>query len=192
MSCVDSAIIKALVEHVGMDPDGVPLGTPITGKEPITVSEDKKVSIAIDYDTMSITDGKLAVDSRITVNPGYKQLSYAYTSIGDKFEIANVTGPLYPGDILVIPKGRYIIASCLNDNYTVVNCSSGATETLTKVSEGIYQIECPYDYPSSKYGIFTQRTLSSTPVPVMPAQDLLVLLLNLVQRVEALENNKTT
>ena len=60
MSCVDSAIIKALVEHVGMDPDGVQLGSPITGEEPITVSEDRKIGIAIDDSTMEIKDGKIA------------------------------------------------------------------------------------------------------------------------------------
>ena len=31
MSCVDAAIIKALVEHIGMDPDDVPIGGGSTG-----------------------------------------------------------------------------------------------------------------------------------------------------------------
>ena len=28
MSCIDAAIIKALVEHIGMNPEDVPVGSP--------------------------------------------------------------------------------------------------------------------------------------------------------------------
>ena len=222
MSCVDSAIIRALVEHVGMDPDGVPLGTPITGEAPITVSEDKKVSIAIDdsamnikdgklsvtpvtaeapisvsadkkvsiaidNNTMEVKDGKLAVLSDTMVTTANARLNYTYTHTGVSFQISGVSGFLNPGDILVTTKARYIIASYLNDNYIVVNCSSGTTETLTKSGDGVYTINAPMKTITEEHGIFSQRSLSNNPVPVMPAKDLLPLLLNLVQRVEALE-----
>ena len=35
MSCVDSAIIKALVEHIGMNPDDVPVGGSSSDSNPI-------------------------------------------------------------------------------------------------------------------------------------------------------------
>ena len=49
MSCIDAAIIKALVEHIGIDPEDVPVGSPhecvkYTAGEGIAISGDNVIS----------------------------------------------------------------------------------------------------------------------------------------------------
>ena len=49
MSCIDAAIIKALVEHIGMNPEDVPVGSPhecikYTAGEGINISGDNVIS----------------------------------------------------------------------------------------------------------------------------------------------------
>ena len=51
MSCVDSAIIKALEEHISTD------ATP-TVSSPLTIDEDNNISISIDDSSMEVIDGK--------------------------------------------------------------------------------------------------------------------------------------
>ena len=233
MSCVDSAIIRALVEHVGMDPDGVPLGTPITGEAPITVSEDKKVSIAIDdsamnikdgklsvtpvtaeapisisedkkvslaidSDTMEVKNGKLAVLSDTMVTTAGTRQNFTYSISGGKFIISGAPqGSIHVGDILITPKNKYVIAppdtllTATSDDYAIMEYTSGSKTTLKWNADDSTYSTSYSDFLNTtitdEHGIFSQRSLSNNPVPVMPAKDLLPLLLNLVQRVEVLE-----
>ena len=192
MSCVDSAIIKALVEHVGMDPDGVPLGTPITGEAPISVSEDKKVSIAIDNNTMEVKDGKLAVLSDTMVTTAGTRHNFTYSISGGKFIISGAQqGLIHAGDILITPKNKYVIApsdtllTATSDDYAIIDCASGYKTTLKwNADDSTYSISYS-DFLNTtitdKHGIFTRRLSGNTsPTPVIPANELILLIENLV------------
>ena len=73
MSCVDAAIIKALVEHIGMDPDDVPIGGGSTGgshAEEIMTMPDKVIKTfewvkwsqgGYNYPAAKITDDSIPV-----------------------------------------------------------------------------------------------------------------------------------
>ena len=56
MSCIDAAIIKALVEHIGLNPDEIPAGGThesviYNAGEGINVSDDKTISVNYDTDS---------------------------------------------------------------------------------------------------------------------------------------------
>ena len=70
MSCIDAAIIKALVEHIGGNPDDVPVGEggkTYTAGDGISIVNDK-IGVNIDTSTMELKDGKLAVKSGVIDN----------------------------------------------------------------------------------------------------------------------------
>ena len=66
MSCVDAAIIKALVEHIGMDSNDVIIGeggVKLSAGDGISLANDT-VSVKYDADTMEIKDGMLAAKQK--------------------------------------------------------------------------------------------------------------------------------
>ena len=66
MSCVDAAIIKALVEHVGMDPEDVELGghqcVEYTAGDAIAL-EDNQIHVKFNSDMFEINDNELCLKS---------------------------------------------------------------------------------------------------------------------------------
>lgn len=66
MSCVDAAIIKALVEHVGMDPEDVELGghqcVEYTAGDAIAL-EDNQIHVKFNADMFEINDNELCLKS---------------------------------------------------------------------------------------------------------------------------------
>ena len=63
MSCIDAAIIKALVEHIGMDPEDVPVGSPhecvkYTAGEGIAISGDNVISATDSCNCVKYTAGE--------------------------------------------------------------------------------------------------------------------------------------
>ena len=137
MTCIDAAIIKALVEHVGMDPDGVQLGSPITGEAPINVSEDKKVSITVNSDDFTVADGKLKLKGTAIVSTRGVRAPCELSKSGNALQIKP------PSDGSKIPVGAVIIVknqNGLEQHWVVVkqDASSNATyPTLTIVSGGL-------------------------------------------------------
>ena len=143
MSCVDAQIIRALVEHVGMDPDGVPLGQPITGEAPVAVNEDRKISLAVNSDDFTVADGKLKLKGTAIVSTRGLRLPCECTKSGNKLEFK----PLEDGS--KIPVGTVIIVknqNGLEQHWVVVkqDTSANATYPTLTVVSGMMTAAIPY------------------------------------------------
>ena len=74
MSTIDAAIIKALVEHVGGNPDSIPDGAIGGGKtytegDGISIVNDK-IGVEYDTNTMELKNGTLAAKTQLTAGDG--------------------------------------------------------------------------------------------------------------------------
>ena len=80
MSCIDAAIIKALVEHIGMNPDDVPIGSGSSGSN----LSWKKVYLY----KFTTTDGEF------TYQDTNNEMNKDIIQIGDIFRVRNSDGEL--------------------------------------------------------------------------------------------------
>ena len=80
MSCIDAAIIKALVEHIGMNPDDVPIGGGSSGSN----LSWKKVNLSKFTTT----------DDEITFQDWINDMNKDLIHIGDIFRVRNSDGEL--------------------------------------------------------------------------------------------------
>ena len=112
MSCIDAAIIKALVEHIGLNPDEIPAGGThesviYNAGEGINVSDDNTISVKYDTDSLQLKDGKLAVHDNIAVSTKPFRIPTTYKIINGKLAFAaSVLMDLMPGALIVCQAGN--------------------------------------------------------------------------------------
>ena len=112
MSCIDAAIIKALVEHIGLNPDEIPAGgthesVSYNAGEGINVSDDNTISVKYDTDSLQLKDGKLAVHDNIAVSTKPFRIPTTYKIINGKLAFAaSVLIDLMPGALIVCQHGN--------------------------------------------------------------------------------------
>ena len=112
MSCIDAAIIKALVEHIGLNPDEIPAGgthesVSYNAGEGINVSDDNTISVKYDTDTLQLKDGQLAVHDNIAVSTKPFRIPTEYKIINGKLAFsATVLIDLMPGALIVCQGGN--------------------------------------------------------------------------------------
>ena len=112
MSCIDSAIIRALVEHIGMNPDEIPNGgtsaaATYTAGEAIDVSDDNTISVKYDTDSLQLKDGKLAVHDNVAVSTKPFRIPTEYKIVNGKLAFsATVLIDLMPGALIVCQHGN--------------------------------------------------------------------------------------
>lgn len=101
MSCIDAAIIKALVDHIGMDPSDVPVGSPhecikYTAGEGININENNVISSTNACKCAAVADEQLDLTFSTTINE--EQPRITIKTKDDK----NITHYIQLGDMLVI------------------------------------------------------------------------------------------
>ena len=113
MSCIDAAIIKALVSHIGMNPDEIPTGgihesSTYNAGEGIDVSDDNTISVKYDDESLQLKDGKLAVHDNIAVSTKTFRLPIEYKIVNGKLAFsANALTNLMPGALIVCQDGDF-------------------------------------------------------------------------------------
>ena len=166
MSCIDAAIIKALVEHIGMNPEDVPVGSPhecikYTAGEGIAISGDNVISAT----TNAGTDEKL----NVTFSTGEL----------DGTNVIKVEAPDYiydfilPGDVLIVEninnkkKQYYFIRSANStlSKFNVFDTNGSAYEfELPTAKSMLTNIDTSYYTP---IGVFRPRTAETLSMAVM-------------------------
>ena len=113
MSCIDAAIIKALVEHIGIDPEDVPVGSPhecvkYTAGEGIAISGDNVISAAKNSTNLETYDDACVAQINLKDT---NNVSVAITApvdkpirIGDVIRIKKTTGEVYSYYLVWIEK----------------------------------------------------------------------------------------
>ena len=122
MSCIDAAIIKALVEHIGMDPSDVPVGSPhecikYTAGEGININGDNVISATdsckcVKYtagEGINITNNVISTVKNSTNLETYDDACVAQMNLKDTNDIsvaitAPVDKPIRVGDVIRIKK----------------------------------------------------------------------------------------
>ena len=126
MSCIDAAIIKALVEHIGIDPEDVPVGSPhecvkYTAGEGIAISGDNVISATDSCNCVKYTAGNgiaISGDNVISSTNACKCATVADERFDMTFPTRNLDGKnviqvrtsdwssmtsvLRPGDVLIV------------------------------------------------------------------------------------------
>ena len=136
MSCVDAAIIKALVEHIGMDPSDVPVGSPhecikYTAGEGININGDNVISSTNTCKCAAVADELLDV-----------QFGTANSGSGTVITLSrdNIDKYIKPGDMLVVKynsdNGSLYYHFCTFANHIghIVRFVRGSTESTYTVN----------------------------------------------------------
>ena len=136
MSCIDAAIIKALVEHIGIDPEDVPVGSPhecvkYTAGEGIAISGDNVISSTNTCKCAAVADELLDV-----------QFGTAESDSGTVITLSkdNIDDYIKPGDMLVLESKSdsnyryYHFCTFANHIIHIVRFVSGGTESTNYVN----------------------------------------------------------
>ena len=157
MSCIDAAIIKALVEHIGIDPEDVPVGSPhecvkYTAGNGIAISGDNVISSTNTCQCTAVADEQLDVQFGTVESGGKTVLAMSrdkidsYIKAGDMLVIESISDGTRYYYYCILANGvyhmvRFIGSQGLEEDYTV----SGSTLTTPFESSmyrpvGLYRI----------------------------------------------------
>ena len=173
MSCVDAAIIKALVEHVGMDPEDVELGghqcVEYTAGDAIAL-EDNQIHVKFNSDMFEINDNELCLKSGSGGSGSAKYTKYTGTinfTTNDKMYAEEVLC-VEPADMSILKPGTMI--KLLDKNGKIQNLFvldiRMMNSSSTSPSYAIYEpIENRIRWASTTDNYFVAGFTKNYPVP---------------------------
>ena len=129
MSCVDAAIIKALVEHIGMDPEDVPIGGGSTGgshAEEIMTMPDKVIKT---FEWVKWSQGGYNYPAAKITN---SDLPESTLNVGDILRLKNYDGSnTYIDYIVSVVRGGEIVMTKFNGHSVIMEVREDSQTGIT-------------------------------------------------------------
>ena len=132
MSCIDAAIIKALVDHIGMDPEDVPVGSPhecikYTAGEGIAISGDNVISSTSTCQCAAVADEQLK-----NVSFGTSENNYIVIQSSADLTAIMTAGTMFITENTSSGKRKYYYCIYSNKAMNKIRCiNNGAEQGFT-------------------------------------------------------------